>query len=133
MADINNPRDTERFARSQNTSGISATNATQRQINPTLEDEYWRANFASRPYVRADRGYEFYRPAYQLGWEARGQHPANRQWREVEPDLRRNWEQHFGAPSSAESTGQKAKNTTVGIWDEIKDAVKEGWEHAIHP
>jgi hypothetical protein len=29
------------------------------------EGAYWRDNFAGRPYVRADCGYDFYRPAYQ--------------------------------------------------------------------
>jgi len=133
MADTNRPRDTENLARTQGRSDVSAANATRRQINPTLEDEYWRANFASRPYVRADRGYEYYRPAYQLGWEARGQQPANAQWHDVEPDLRRSWDARHSAAAKTEHAGEKTKNVIVGMWDDIKDAVKEGWEHAVHP
>lgn len=40
-------------------------------IDPTLEHEYWRENFRSRPYVDlGDTDYELYAPAYEYGWES---------------------------------------------------------------
>src|SRR5580765_5571219 len=38
-------------------------------VNPTAEHEYWRENYASRPYVTAGTAYDQYGPAYQYGWE----------------------------------------------------------------
>src|SRR4051794_36536270 len=40
-------------------------------IDPTVEDSYWRENYASRPYYDETAAYDVYRPAYQHGWEAR--------------------------------------------------------------
>ena len=132
MADINNPRQPDSVARQPGASGVGATSTGTGQFNPELEDRYWRANFASRPYVQADRGYDFYRPAYQHGWESRLRYEG-KTWNQVESDVRHDWERHHHAAQTDESAGQKAKNVTVGIWDEIKDAVKEGWEHVRHP
>src|SRR6187455_2640898 len=37
-------------------------------VNPTVEDEYWRSTYATRPYVPAGTSYDLYRPAYEFGW-----------------------------------------------------------------
>jgi hypothetical protein len=131
MADINNPRDSDSVARQPGAFGVGAAGPGLGQINPELEDRYWRENYSTRPYVQADRGYEFYGPAYRHGWESRARYHG-KTWAEVEPDVRTHWEERSGS-DRGESKAQKAKNATVGMWDEIKDAVKEGWEHAIHP
>src|SRR5213593_2459651 len=60
-------------------------------VNPTLEDEYWRANYATRPYVTPGSTYDTYRPAYQYGWESYVQYEGRR-FDEVEPELARNWD-----------------------------------------
>ena len=31
------------------------------------EEQYWRSNFSTRPYVNADRGFDFYQPGYRYG------------------------------------------------------------------
>src|SRR5262245_30093610 len=49
--------------------GGLAGKAAAEAVNPTVEDAYWRANYASRPYAKAGRTYESYRPAYRAGWE----------------------------------------------------------------
>lgn len=81
-------------------------------IDPTAEDAYWRDNYNTRPYVQADRGYEYYQPAYQYGWESRAQH-ANRSWDEVESDLEGGWE--------------KVKGASRVTWNEAKSATKDAW------
>src|SRR4051794_28124040 len=43
-------------------------------IDPTVEDAYWRENYASRPYYDQGMTYDDYGPAYRYGWESRGQH-----------------------------------------------------------
>jgi hypothetical protein len=130
MADIDNPRNTDNVARSPGAFGVGATNAGPGKIDPDIEDRYWRANFATRPYVQADRGYEFYRPAYRHGWESRARF-HNRRWEDVEPELRRHWEERTTGPHE-ESATHKAKDTAVGMWDEMKHAVKDAWDHAVH-
>ncbi len=82
-------------------------------VNPTLEDGYWRDNYQSRPYAKADRGYETYRPAYQYGWEARGQH-AGRNFNEVESELASGW--------------SKARGTSNLEWNDAKHATRDAWD-----
>lgn len=78
------------------------------------EDRWWRENYANRPYVSADRGYDYYGPAYRYGYETANQY-RGRNWNEVEPQLRGGWDRYE----------HKSKST----WDEIKDAVKDAWDH----
>ena len=80
-------------------------------INPTVEEEHWRANHARRPYA-AGRAYEELAPAYRYGWESRAARPASH-WSEAEPDLERGWRQARGA-------------STLG-WNEVHVAVEEAW------
>ncbi len=79
----------------------------------TTEDKYWRSNFASRPYVRADQGYEAYQPGYRYGFESAKQY-SGRKWNEVESDLRSGWERFE----------HRGKST----WENVKDAVRDAWD-----
>jgi phage tail tape-measure protein len=75
------------------------------------EDEYWRRNFASRPYVEAGSSYDAYRPAYRYGWESRARY-AGRSFDEAEDELRRDWKE--GGPRDME-------------WERAKHAVRDAW------
>ena len=75
--------------------------------------EHWRGSFASRPYAQADRGYDFYEPAYRYGTAA-SRHYAGREWSDVEGDLERGWDRARGASQST--------------WGEMKDAVRDAWD-----
>ena len=77
------------------------------------EDNYWRSNFASRPYAKADRGYEDYQPGYRYGFESANRF-RGRQFNEVESDLRSGWERF-------EHRGQST-------WENVKDAVRDAWD-----
>lgn len=77
------------------------------------EDIYWRSNFASRPYVRADSAYDVYQPGYRYGFESAKRYPG-RKWNEVESDLRSGWDRYE----------HRAKST----WENIKDAVRDAWD-----
>lgn len=77
-----------------------------------VEDSYWRDNWESRQSTSADRGYEFYRPAYRYGYES-ARSNRGRKWDDIESDLRSGWDKD-------ESRGQTA-------WENIKEAVKDGW------
>ena len=81
-------------------------------IDAAREDQYWRANYRSRPYVSQGESYDVYRPAYQYGWEAYG-HSDGRSFDEAEVDLRRDLE-------ARESVGAMS-------WERAKQAVRDAW------
>jgi hypothetical protein len=80
------------------------------QVNPTVEDAYWRSNYSSRPYVQKNTAYEVYQPAYRYGWEARDRFDG-RSWETVETDLRSDWERTRG-------------NSKLS-WDEARPAARD--------
>src|SRR6187399_496629 len=59
------------------------------QIDPTVEDAYWRDNYSSRPYVSGG-SYDDYGPAYSYGVNSYSKY-AGRKFDEVESDLSRDW------------------------------------------
>jgi hypothetical protein len=77
------------------------------------DQEHWRQHYSGRPYVRADRGYDYYEPAYRYGTVAARRH-AGREWNDVEGDLSRGWNEARGASQST--------------WDDVKDAVHDAWD-----
>lgn len=92
------------------TTGRSST------LDWTAEDEYWRSNYSTRPYVGSDRSYERWQPGYRYGWESAQQYQG-RQWTDVEPDLRSNWDRY--------------EHRGTSTWEQIKDAVRDGWDRMM--
>ena len=92
--------------------GVGVAKGVDLVVNQEEEDAYWRSNYGSRPYVTADRGYEYYRPAFRYGWESRARH-AGKSYDEVEPDLGRGWNNFRG-------------ESTLG-WQEAKSATRDAW------
>ncbi|HEY7410972.1 MAG TPA: hypothetical protein VII13_09535 [Vicinamibacteria bacterium] len=80
-------------------------------VNPTVEEEYWRDNYSTRPYVTSGADFETYRPAYQYGWESYARHQGRR-FDEVEPELRKDWE---------------TRRDTKLTWDRAKEATRDAW------
>lgn len=68
--------------------------------------QHFQSNLAGR-----NRSYEEFRPAYHYGMDLRSS-ARGRDWRQVEPEARREWER---------------SHREHGTWDEVKDAVREGW------
>ena len=81
------------------------------------EESFWRDTFESRPYVRADRGFEFYGPAYRYGVESAIRH-RGRQWSDVELELQDGWDNF--------------EHHAHSRWAEIKDAVRDAWDRMAH-
>ena len=88
------------------------TTGSMREIDWGTEDAYWREQYATRPYARADRDYDHFQHAYRYGAEARTRH-AGREWHEVEPELETGWHAYRG--------------DTQTKWGEIKDAVRDAF------
>lgn len=82
-------------------------------IDPAVEDEYWRENYRTRPYVKPGSSYADYRDAYRYGWESRATRTGA--FDEVADDLELGWE--------------KAKANSRLAWRDAKQAVRDGWHH----
>lgn len=83
-----------------------------REVNPTLEEEYWEENYRTRDYVREDASFETYRPAYRYGVEAYRANPT-RSFDDLEPSLRNNW----GADTGID-------------WEEARHAARDAFTRA---
>jgi hypothetical protein len=94
--------------------------AAAESVNPSIEDTYWRDNYANRTYAMAGEPYDTYRPAYEFGWQARMMHPS-REWGEIEPDLGKAWEMERGA-----------KKIKLG-WSDARHAAKDAWDRVGPP
>jgi hypothetical protein len=93
--------------------GLAGKGAAE-AVNPTAENEYWRTNYAARPYYESSYTYdEDYRPAYEYGWSTFGQH-AGRRFEDVESDLSSGW--------------QRAKGKSRLDWERAKLATRDAWE-----
>jgi len=76
------------------------------------DDDYYRSHYTSN-YSSLGGSYDDYAPAYSYGTQMRSDSRyANRQWDEVESDLRSDWETRY--PGST--------------WERMKAAVRRGWD-----
>jgi hypothetical protein len=91
--------------------GLAGKGAAE-AVNPTVEDDYWRKNYSSLPYASSG-SYDEFRPAFEYGWESYSRY-RGRQFDDVEPDLRREWE-------------KGRKNAGLG-WDEARRAARDAWD-----
>jgi hypothetical protein len=97
--------------------GGYAGKAVEESLDPTIEDAYWRENYRTRPYAESGREYDYYRPAYQYGWESYGQY-RGRAFEEVEPELSRGW-------------SDRSQSSSL-TWEKAKQAVRDSWERLEH-
>lgn len=88
--------------------GVSET------LDPTLEDEYWRHNYGSRPYTDASHSYEDYSLAYRVGYEGHQTYATQGlSFEAAEPQLRARYEQ---------------QNTHSPIrWDRARYPAEDAW------
>jgi phage tail tape-measure protein len=84
-------------------------------IDPTVEDAYWRENYASRPYVEQGSPYDEYRDAYQYGWQAKNRY-GELNWDDIEEDMERNWEKNRG---QSRLDWPSAKSATRDAYDRV--------------
>lgn len=98
--------------------GGYAGKATEEYFDPTAEDAYWRANYKNRPYFEAGKDYDYYRPAYEYGWES-SSHYRDRNFVDVESDLATDWETR---PDRADLD-----------WEDARPAVEDAWKRVRYP
>ncbi len=83
--------------------------------DPVVEDNYWRDNYSSRPYVSTGQSYDDYAPAYRYGADAYSRYP-NRSFDEVEPELSRDWGSTRGKYSAPSDDPRRcARQVQAGV------------------
>ncbi|NND59383.1 MAG: hypothetical protein HKN49_03870 [Gammaproteobacteria bacterium] len=92
--------------------GGAAGHEIAEELDPTDEDNYWRKNYTTRPYVK-NAAYTTYRPAYAYGWTSRRAY-LDRDFDEMENELRDGW--------------NSFEDKVELRWDQARDAVKDGWD-----
>ena len=91
------------------------------QIDPNVEDAYWRKAYISRSYVDKDSPFDLYQSAYRIGYEGYGRY-AGKKYEEVETDL------HLDYEKSRRTSGlewNKAKHATRDAWQRLEDRQKQ--------
>ena len=84
--------------------------ASEPEINPMIEEAYWRENYPTRPYCVPGRTYADYQCAFRYGWESATRNEfSGRSFEQVERWLERGW---------------------IGkliTWKECREAVRDSW------
>ena len=94
--------------------GAAGGKALVEAIGPAADDDaYWADAYVREPYYRAERGYAWYRPAYEHGWLGVTRYPGS--YEAAESKLAEDW---LRAPG---------RNMD---WDEARPAVRAAWERA---
>ena len=100
--------------------GASAGHSAGEAVNPTVEADYWRENFKSRPYYRSGKEYSEYEPAYRYGWESASRADyRGKNFSDVERDLELGWSRSEGSRPQP--------------WQDAKAATKDAWDRARRP
>lgn len=89
-------------------------------VDPTLEGEYWRENFKTRPYADAGSTFEQYEPAYRHGVASFTRYPG-RSFEALEPTLASDWERERG---SSNLDWERAKHASRDAWNRLSDTVE---------
>ena len=88
------------------------------QIDPTVEDNYWRDAYGNRSYNDRSEPYEKYQSAYRTGYEGFGRYPGL-SYEQVESDLQRDYESSRG---NSGVSWDRAKQATRDAWNRVKDS-----------
>lgn len=93
--------------------GGLAGKSVAESIDPTNEDGYWQANHAGQPYA-IHGSYERYSQAYRTGYEGVGTHGLDKNYDDIEGDLK--------------SAYEKSKESAGVTWDRARHAVRAAFE-----
>ncbi|MGP1384828.1 MAG: hypothetical protein ACTS2F_14780 [Thainema sp.] len=85
-------------------------------------DDYWRNNYQSRPYIDPRHDYDYYAPAYRMGYNSYALYGLNRgmSYEQVEPQIRSEYERNHAHHGLA---WEKAKFAVRDAWDRVQDTV----------
>ncbi len=97
--------------------GAAAGKGVAERLDPTGEAEYWRVEYANRPYTDQSFDYDSdYAPAYRYGLTVREQY-GSRVWDDtLEAQARLGWE--------------SAKDSSRLSWDQAREAVRDAFDRS---
>jgi hypothetical protein len=90
------------------------------KADPVVENQYWRDNYTSRPYVASGSTYDDYGPAYSHGVNAYERYP-DRSFDDIESDLDRDW---AAARGTSSLEWERAKPASRDAWQRLSDRVE---------
>ena len=96
--------------------GATAGKGVAERIDPTGEADYWRTEYAARPYHDRTYGYDDYAPAYRYGADLRTDTGALAWDDSLEAKARNDWE--------------NVKAESKLGWDKAKDAVRDAFDRS---
>lgn len=94
--------------------GAAAGKGVAERVDPTGEADYWRTEYATRPYYDRNYKYDDYSPAYEYGNDLRASSGALTWDDSLESRARDGWET------------AKAKSSLT--WEKAKDAVRDAFD-----
>ncbi len=100
--------------------GGLAGKAVAHRVEPHVEEDYWQANYKTRPYVTPEATYDDYGPAYRYGVNTYEDH-IGRDFEDVDSDLGSRWESVKGQSSLS---WDKARHATRDSWQRLSDRVE---------
>jgi outer membrane lipoprotein SlyB len=110
--------------------GLAGKGAAE-AVNPTVEDAYWRDNYATQPWVERNRTYNDYQPAFRTGYEGYARHGVSgKTYDQVESDLRKDYEKTKG---KTELGWDKAKAATRAAWHRVESGVHRSGDNLKEP
>lgn len=92
--------------------GGTAGEAIARDVNPTVEEQYWENNYKSRPYATDNFDFESFRPAYRAGIEGYAKSPEQ-SFESLEPSIKNNW--------------NISKGNSQLEWDQAREAARDAF------
>lgn len=99
---------------------VGAVAGRAAKADPKVEDQYWRDNYTSRPYVAQGSTYDDYGPAYQHGVNAYTKYP-DRSFDDMEPGLRSDWDSSRG---SSNLEWEHARHPARDAWNRVSNATE---------
>ncbi|MEP6662429.1 MAG: hypothetical protein ABJC04_02085 [Verrucomicrobiota bacterium] len=88
--------------------------------DPTVEDSYWRENYANHGWVEDHYTYEDYQPAFRAGYEGYGRYgTTGKSYADVQMDLAEHYEKNRG---KSPLNWDKAQNATRAAWERVENA-----------
>ncbi len=97
--------------------GGAGGKAVAEEVNPTVEDAYWREHYSNEPYYDRNYSYDDYQPAYRTGYEGYSKYGnTGKSFDELEPALRRDYERTAG---TSKLTWDNARHATQAAWSRL--------------
>lgn len=88
---------------------------------PPIESDYWRQQYATRPYYTEETDFESIQPAYEYG-ESLHSRFGGKSFEEAEDDVRAEWEKLIGS--------KKQVGTRLG-WEQARPAIQDAYERTL--